>query len=212
MPDTYTIDPFPLINQMPELPTGCEITAMTMVLNYYEFPADKVEMAVQYLPTLYSTGIYYGEGGRRYGNDLNQYFIGDPTTEEGIACGTGAIVTAANAFLQDCGSSVRAADLTGAGPDELYRLVSEDIPVVVWCTIEMLDRTVEDGWYTEDGSYVDWGTWDHGAVLIGYSPHTVVIADPITGQTEYSRTQFESVFVSRGNRCVILDADPGADN
>ena len=84
IPASHVISDFPIIYQMPELPTGCEITAATMVLNYYEFQVDKTVMAEQYLPTLYSTGIYYGQDGRTYGNDMNAYFIGDPRTENGI--------------------------------------------------------------------------------------------------------------------------------
>ena len=68
----------------------------------------------------------------------------------------------------------------------------------------MQDRIAEDGWYTEDGEYVDWAYTDHGAVLIGYSKDTVTIADPISGKVEYDRAQFESVFKSRNNKCVIL--------
>ena len=71
------------------------------------------------------------------GPDLNQYFVGDPTTEIGYICGTPAIVTAADGFLESQGSSLRAVDLTGATPEELYDLVEENIPVVVWITISM---------------------------------------------------------------------------
>lgn len=35
IPVSYTIKNFEIIGQLPELPTGCEITALTMVLNYY---------------------------------------------------------------------------------------------------------------------------------------------------------------------------------
>ncbi len=52
---------------------------------------------------------------------------------------------------------------------------------------------------------MEWSTNDHGAVLIGYTQDTVTIADPIAGMVEYSRTQFEEVFASRGSRCVILE-------
>ena len=203
----YMISDFPIIYQMPELPTGCEITPAAMVLNYYGFQVDKTVLAEQYLPTLYSTGIYYGQDGRTYGNDMNAYFIGDPRTENGIICGTGAIVTALNSCLSDIRSSMRAADLTGAAPEELYRLVSEDVPVVVWCTIGMADRGSTQGWYTESGEYVDWASNDHGAVLIGYGPDTVTIADPISGLVEYSREQFESVFAARSYQCVIIQEE-----
>ncbi len=89
--------------------------------------------------------------------------------------------------------------------EELYELVSQDTPVVVWVTIGMADRRTTQGWYTQTGEYMEWSTNDHGAVLIGYTQDTVTIADPIAGMVEYSRTQFEEVFASRGSRCVILE-------
>ena len=122
----HQINSFDIIFQMPELPTGCEITALTMVLNYYGMEADKVEMATKYLPTQ-ELNLYYGSDGRLYGNDLNQYFIGNPTTENGYVCGTGAIVTAANAYLQDQGSDLTAVDYTGADVDTLYEIVLSEI-------------------------------------------------------------------------------------
>lgn len=198
------IEDFPIIYQMPELPTGCEITALTMAINYYGYPADKTVMASEYLPTA-SANRYYGADGRLYGTDMNEYFIGDPFTEGGIICGTGAIVTAADGYLADAGSALRAHDITGSSPEELYRRVSSGQPVVVWVTISMADRRATQGWYTENGDYVDWSTNDHGAVLIGYTDTTVTIADPISGRIEYDREQFEEVFASRGNRCVVLE-------
>ena len=197
---------FPIINQMPELPTGCEITALTMALNYYGYPVDKTVMASEYLPTA-SADRYYGTDGRLYGTDMNEYFIGDPFTEGGIICGTGAIVTAADRYLSDEGSSLRALDVTGSSPEELYERVSQGQPVVVWVTISMADRGSTEGWYTENGDYVDWSTNDHGAVLIGYTETTVTIADPILGRMEYDREQFEEVFASRGSQCVVLESD-----
>ena len=197
---------FPIINQMPELPTGCEITALTMALNYYGYPVDKTVMASEYLPTA-SADRYYGTDGRMYGTDMNEYFIGDPFAEGGIICGTGAIVTAADRYLSDEGSSLRALDVTGSSPEELYERVRQGQPVVVWVAISMADRRSTEGWYTENGDYVDWSTNDHGAVLIGYTETTVTIADPISGRMEYDREQFEEVFASRGSQCVVLESD-----
>lgn len=203
VPTEYRIGEFPIIAQMPELPTGCEVTALTMVLNYYGYTIDKVTMATEYLPTV-PANLHYGSDGLLYGSDLNEYFVGDPATELGYICGTGAIAAAADRYLVEMGSGLRTEDITGAEPEQLYELISEDIPVLVWVTIGMEDRRMPQGWYTEQGEYVDWSTNDHGAVLIGYSEDIVVIADPISGLIEYNRDQFEKVFESRGNQSVIL--------
>lgn len=200
---SYLIDGFEIFLQNPELPTGCEITALTMALCFYGFDADKTTMASRYLPQS-PANLYVGEDGRLYGSDLNEYFIGDPFSTSGITCGTGAIAGAANAYLRDCGSEIAAEDLTGASPSELYMLVAQDIPVIVWVTIGMRERGDLEGWYTQNGEYVDWGPNDHGAVLIGYTDNTVVLADPIYGQMEYNRETFEEVFALRGSQCVIL--------
>ena len=77
---------------------------------------------------------------------------------------------------------------------------------IVWVTISMEERGETEGWYTRSGEYVDWSIYDHGAVLIGYTQDTVTIADPISGKMEYSREDFERVFASRGNQCVILQS------
>lgn len=202
-PAAHKIPDFPLIWQMPELPTGCEITALTMALQYYGYDVDKTAMAAEYLPTVYPN-FSYGEGGTFYGPNMQENFVGDPFSDWGYICGVSAILTAANDYLTEQGSSHVAVDQTGASPESLYRLIAQNIPIVVWVTIEMADRYDIQGWYTESGEYMEWCTQDHGAVLIGYTEETVAIADPISGMMEYDREQFESVFESRGRQCVII--------
>ena len=194
---------FDIIEQYPELPTGCEITAMTMVLNYYGYQVDKVTMALDYMPKV-KAEFYRSEDGRLMGPDLENYFVGDPTEDSGYICGTGAIVTAANSFLSDVGSNLTAVAMKNAQPDELYDLIDQGTPVVIWCTINMEDRAETDGWYREDGTYMEWSTNDHGAVLIGYDEDTVTVADPIYSRITVSRDQFEKIFAERGGQCVIL--------
>lgn len=203
LPASYVLRDFPIVYQLPELPTGCEITALAMVLQFYGLDADKVLLAREYLPTL-PAQLYYGEDGLLYGPDLENFFVGDPATENGYVCGTGAILSAAQAYLADQGSSLQALDFSGARPEDLYRLIHQDTPALVWVTIAMEEREPTEGWYTEDGQYQEWSVNDHGAVLIGYTEDTVLLADPLAGLAEYSRSAFESVYASRGSRCVIL--------
>lgn len=194
---------FEIMEQYPELPTGCEITAMTMVLNYYGYNVDKVTMALDYMPKIQAE-FYRGEDGRLMGPDLENFFVGDPTEETGYICGTGAIVTAANAYLTDVGSDMTAVAMKNAQPEELYDLIDQGTPVVIWCTINMEDRAETDSWYREDGTYMEWSTNDYGAVLIGYDEDTVTVADPIYSRITVSRVQFEKIFAERGGQCVIL--------
>ena len=194
---------FDIIEQYPELPTGCEITALTMVLNYYGYQVNKVTMALDYMPKVQAE-FYRSEDGRLMGPDLENFFVGDPTEETGYICGTGAIVTAANRYLADVGSDLTAAAMKNAQPEKLYDLIDQGTPVVIWCTINMEDRAETDGWYREDGTYMEWSTNDHGAVLIGYDEDTVTVADPIYSRITVSRGQFEKIFAERGGQCVIL--------
>lgn len=198
----YSLPSFPEVLQNPELPKGCEITALTMILNYYGYDVDKTEMSDKYLPKA-PENLRYGADGRLLGTDLNHYFIGDPAGE-GHVCGTGAIVTAANTFLGEQDSARRAIDQNGASPEKLYQLVCQGIPVVVWVTIDMAQRRPTTGWNTEEGAYVEWSTNDHAAVLVGYTEKTVKIADPLNGLVEYDKESFEASYQSRSNQCVIL--------
>ena len=58
MPEGYelakkcVIDGFEAVLQNPELPTGCEITALTQTLNFYGFDIDKVTLIKLFLTLL----------------------------------------------------------------------------------------------------------------------------------------------------------------
>ena len=233
--ESYEIKDFPHILQLPELPTGCEITALTMMLRYYGYDIDKETMASQYLPTVSIDSAYYDEEGNGYGPDLYHYFVGDPF-DIGLVCGPGAIATAARSFLLEYEAGFEAflealyadsgeepyaqdyapedgvflvpEDITGASPERLYAYIQNDIPVLVWITINMEPRQDPEGWYTEDGNFVDWTTNDHGAVLIGFNDRTVTVADPMEGIIHYSRSDFESVYRSRGRKSFALEDFP----
>lgn len=205
-----TVGDFTCISQLPELPTGCEITAMTMLLNYYGCDMTKEMMAREYLPVLkeFQEGTArsgkHGRGTVTYGSDLENYFLGDPFTEYGTVCGTSAIVMAANLYLLETERELWAVDRSGITAKELYEIVLAGNPAVVFTTIDMEDRTETMGWYTEDGTYVEWSHNDHATVIIGCSEQKVVIADPLKGIVTYDKEQFEKIFAQRGYRCVVI--------
>ncbi|MCD8131939.1 MAG: C39 family peptidase [Lachnospiraceae bacterium] len=200
---SHQISNFEIILQYPELPTGCESVASAMLISYYGFSVDKVDLADNYLPTTAMT-FYYDSNGTKIGPDMENYFVGNPHGT-GAICGVSAIKTEVNSYLSANGSSLQAIDKTGISLDELYSYIDNDTPVMVWVTIYMANRKTTKGWYTEDGRYMEYASNDHGAVLIGYTDTTVTIADPISGKVTYSRAQFEKVFASRGNIALIIE-------
>lgn len=202
--DSYVMD-METIYQTPELPTGCEITALTMAMQYQGFDVSKTVMAEDYLPK--SSNWYY-VGDKRYGPDFRQVFAGNPFSASGYVCGAPAIVTAANGFLENAGSSWQAFDLTGTDPEDLYSLVLQDIPVVVWITIDMVNRPISGGWYVEEtGEYLEWSKMDHCGVLMGVDDSSVTINDPIAGVVTASKSRFESVYEQRGMQSVAILKD-----
>lgn len=101
-----------LIKQLPELPTGCEITAITMMLRYAGAAVDKVSLARE---------IPYDE------SDCNQGFVGDPFTEHGNSIYPPALMSLVTKY------GGNAVDLSGQPIQELKdHLANTGHPIVVW--------------------------------------------------------------------------------
>lgn len=103
----------PLIAQRPELPNGCEITAVTMMLQYAGAKVDKMEMARE-MPR--SSNPNYG-------------YIGQPWDQTGITIFPPALM---NLVEQYAGS---AKNLTGQGFDAIKYQINIGHPVVTWNTL-----------------------------------------------------------------------------
>ena len=60
----------PIENQMPDLPNGCEVTSLSMLLNYYGIKVDKNELAdnIAHVDSFTDNGKYRG--------NPNQGFVG----------------------------------------------------------------------------------------------------------------------------------------
>ncbi|MFD1851504.1 C39 family peptidase [Oceanobacillus bengalensis] len=98
----------PLISQLPELPTGCEITAVTMMLRYKGCNADKVTLANE-MP--------------RATKDPNNGYVGDPFTPDGWTIYPSALIKLVEHYAGN------AVDLTAA---DIEKQLTDEKPVVVW--------------------------------------------------------------------------------
>ncbi|MCM1468317.1 MAG: C39 family peptidase [Alistipes sp.] len=184
IPENHVI-PMNVILQNPELPAGCEVTSLAMLLNYLGLAVDKCDLSDNYLPK--------GDVGTV---DMNTAFIGDPRKAGSYGCFAPVIVDTAAGYIADNRSSLKVYNLTGSNFTSLFQLIADDKPVIVWTTINLLPTTVTTTWQINENT-VFWQSQEHCVVLCGYDygKSTVTIADPLAGITEYDM----GLFITRYN-------------
>lgn len=166
--------PVNYLSQLPELPTGCEITALTTVLNYWGYSVSKETMADNYLP---KCDIEVG--------DFLNYFLGDPYTDYSFGCYANPIVVAANSYFSNNGGRHAAYNYSGNDFSVILKEVESGNPVVIWSTFERREAFVrpEFTWELANGQRLTWISPEHCVALIGYDldSGTVTISDPMEG-------------------------------
>ncbi len=101
----------PLISQLPELPTGCEITAVTMILQFSGIEVDKMTLAKE-MPL--------------HPSDPTQGYVGNPYETSGWTIYPQAL----SELIVKYTGNVR--DLTGLDLLALEQQLNEKKPIVVW--------------------------------------------------------------------------------
>lgn len=192
------------IEQLPELPTGCEITSAAILVNYAGYPVDKVDLD-HFLPKT-TDDVGDGVGVFVETDDPSVAFIGDTRDENGSSCNEQPIIVAIDGYLASVGSTAHAYDLSGSTPDALYQSVASGIPVEVWVTTYMSDYDTGYGWFNtfDDGTEAFLGSNFHAMVLMGYSSDSVVLADPLDEVVVYPKEAFEKVWTDRGSMAVVI--------
>lgn len=174
-PENYVVSDADLQN--PELPTGCEATALSILLRMNGVNVTKFDVA-DAMPK---------------GTDFVNQFWGDPYSTSGWACMAPCSVATANMFLADTGKIV--VDLTGTELSEL------PAPCAVWVTIGMEDAIPSK--YEKDGYVLMQNP--HCLVVTDIKDDTVSTIDPLKGCVEYSRGQFEKVYKSLGSQAIYIE-------
>ena len=189
--------------QNPELPVGCEITALTIYLRYLGFDADKVDLAQNYLP---KGGNAQYKDDLLYKDSFFDYFIGDPFSR-GYGCFSNAIVKAANKYLDDHGGGYDVINLSGSSPDVLYDYLAQGIPVICWATDGMIEPEYYESWYDNaTGEKLDWYLNEHCFVLAGFnmSADLVTLNDPMKGIIDYNINKFETRYAQMYSQAIVI--------
>lgn len=199
------------ILQLPELPVGCEITALTILLRHCGFDAEKTDMALNYLPISWGNARY--EGDKTYKDSFFDYFIGDPFGR-GYGCFSGAIEKAANAYIADNGGGYVVKNISGAHPDVLYDYLAAGTPVLCWATDGMIEPEYYETWYdNETGEQLDWYLNEHCFVLAGFNMDAdiVTLNDPMKGIIDYNINKFETRYDQMHRQAIVILPEDGTD-
>ncbi|HWJ78855.1 MAG TPA: C39 family peptidase [Niallia sp.] len=165
----------PLIKQNPELKYGCEVTSLTMVLNYAGVKVNKMELYRKIKKD--SDPLIRKNGDIIKWGDPSLGFVGDMTGKRaGYAVFDKPMEDLVNQYLPE-----RAINLTDHPFSSLEKHVKNGYPVVVWTTG---DYRLPDRWesWMHNGKNIKTPLDLHAVVLVGYDNHSVYLNDPLSGK------------------------------
>ncbi|MDB6250774.1 C39 family peptidase [Lactobacillus amylovorus] len=153
----------PLENQMPDLPNGCEVTSLSMLMNYYGIKVSKNELAetIQHVDS-------FTDGGKYRGNP-HQGFVGHMTiANAGWCVYNEPLYNVARKYTSHI------ENITGSDFLSLIKLVSNGHPVMIITTTTFNKVNNMQTWNTNTGK-VNVTPSSHACVITGYSKPKKVV-------------------------------------
>lgn len=192
----------PTVMQYPELPNGCEIVALTAILNHYGMDVSKTTMADTYLPK----ASFSTRDGKRVGPNPHIAYAGNPRElKGGWYVFASPIVEAANGAIAANKMNLSAENVSWSTREELLSYIDQDIPVIVWVTRDLSSPIKRGGWYMEGtNEFHPSFTNLHAVVLNGWKEGKVLIMNPLEGQQSVSEEVFFDSYEALGKQAVIV--------
>jgi uncharacterized protein YvpB len=185
----------PHIQQMPELPRGCEVTSLAMLLGYAGISVDKMTLANEI------TTIPFRDSNGLRGNP-NDGFVGDIYSFDNPGYGVyhAPIAALAKNYLPG-----RIIDLTGSSMDSVFNMIDNGSPVWVITNsrFSQLPESEFTTWQTSSGE-IQITYREHSVLVVGYDENNVYINDPLADQpyTAVSRDSFEDSWIQMGKQAI----------
>ncbi len=194
------IENFPVKNQFPDYPTGCESVALYTLLKYYN-----VDVTVDDIIDKLKKGERpHYEGETMYGGNPEIEFLGDPRDIYSYGVCDKPIEEVANMYKPDI------KNISGTSLDDILKLVKQGYPVQVWSSINCLEPKIANYTWIDrrTGESIGWKQPFHSLVLIGYSNDKVVVSDPDAGCIrEFDRNKFEQAYNFFGKRALYYEEE-----
>lgn len=168
--------------QMPELPTGCEATALGTLLRMNGVNVTKFDVA-DAMP-------------KSDGSDFVYSFWGNPySATDGWACMAPCSVITANKFLKN--SNKVAVEYTGTDLTDLK------LPSAVWVTMYLNDPLPSN--YESNGYRLFKNP--HCVVVTRIELDSVYVIDPLVGEVAYPLERFNNVYKELGCQAVCIETE-----
>ena len=163
------IENVPFIKQLPELPRGCEVTSLAMLLQYKGVQVDKMQLASEI------HRVPFEQDGLR-GNPY-EGFVGNIYTkaEPGYGVYNKPIFNLAEKYVSE-----KVINLTDRDVNDLYKVISSGSPVwvIINTTFKPLAESRFETWNTSSGE-VKITYFEHSVVVVGYDQNFVYVNDPL---------------------------------
>jgi uncharacterized protein YvpB len=189
----------PVINQLPELPRGCEVTSLAMLLQYANISVDKMTLAEEIKK---DTTDYKVSGGKVYYGHPNDGFVGSMYSKElpGLGVYHQPIKELAEKYLPG-----QMEDLTGSPFNDLKIHLSDKRPVwvITNTSFKKLSSSQFVTWHTPSG-VIDITFKEHSVLLTGFDQDFVYFNDPLTGEKNKKAPimDFEESWVQMGSQAI----------
>ncbi|GGI98262.1 hypothetical protein GCM10010885_04790 [Alicyclobacillus cellulosilyticus] len=196
---TAALIPVPGQSQLPELPNGCEVTTLSMLLAAMAHPVDKLTLAKEE-PTDPTPVVYDAHHRIVYWGDPNRGFVGKVDGHPGYGIYHRPIVALLNRILPG-----KAIDLTGRPFTDLLAMVAHHTPVMVWTTTSFRPTSDWITWKSPDGP-VRATFLEHAVLLVGYNRTKLFINDPLDGSVAKAvdRAPFIAAWRQLGRQAVTV--------
>lgn len=189
------------IHDLPPLVNGCEVTALAMLLNYYQVEASKNTLAkqIQYVPMTDATGLK---------GDPNEGFVGSMTDKiNAMGVYVAPIEHLAKQYVPEEKAVVASTetDLT-----QLLSQVAQGNPVWVIGSLDFIPPTDDDfiPWPTKNGDLLV-TPLIHSGLIVGFDQKNIYVNDPLYAKNRaINRAQFEATFDKMGRQSLYLADQP----
>ncbi|WP_442602256.1 C39 family peptidase [Paenibacillus sp. KN14-4R] len=184
----------PLVYQMPELPRGCEVTSLTMLLQFAGVNVGKMELASNMPKIPFMDDDLHG--------DMNEGFVGDMYSFDnpGLGVYSDAVFKLGSSYLPN-----QLVNVTGKDMKDLYTMIDHGSPVWV----------ITNGSYAElpESSFQTWDTAngpvkvtyrEHSVVMTGYDKDYIYINDPLGNASKVRKYDFEQAWIQMGRQAIGL--------